>query len=252
MNRQPLISVLCLIALAPVLSVFTEEVVLKKGETLYAISQKYGVPVAVLQRINGISDDEVTRLPAGRRVEVPSYHVVEKGQTLYGLSRTHGIGLEELAAYNEMTVDTKLRIGQKVYLPKAPDAPQTSETAQISETADVLWPHPGQVEPLPGKLPGVVIHGTEGDGVTSVSNGRVKWTGPFASFGRVVLVKSESDLIYGYGGLDEILVHVGDKVKTGSEIGRLAGTTLHGSAKAFFFVHDEQSKPVDPFTAPRD
>ena len=217
-------------------------VTLQKGETLYAISVKYGVPVAVLLRINGIDEEDVTKLKEGTQIRIPSYHVVQKGDTLYGIARDQGILLADLASYNEIAADTRIKVGQKVYFPTEKDG---------STHPSPLWPHAGTVESLPGKLPGVVIHGSGGDQVVSVSSGRVKWVGPYASFGRVVLVKTSGDYIYGYGGMGEILVSVGDKVGVGMDIGRLAAGTLNGSARVFFFIHDQDLQPVDPYSAPR-
>lgn len=56
-------------------------------------------------------------------------HVVKKGETLTGLSRRYGIGLGELAAGNDLTTKTKVKIGQKLIIPNGSSGkPQIDST----------------------------------------------------------------------------------------------------------------------------
>ncbi len=44
-------------------------------------------------------------------------HVVQAGETLWGLSRTYGVSVTAIAAANKLTVETKVRIGQRLNVP---------------------------------------------------------------------------------------------------------------------------------------
>lgn len=45
-------------------------------------------------------------------------HVVKKGETLYGLSRRYEVEVADLARVNGLTTKTKIKIGQKIYIPE--------------------------------------------------------------------------------------------------------------------------------------
>ena len=45
-------------------------------------------------------------------------HVVKKGETLYGLSRRYEVEVADLARANGLTTKTKIKIGQKIYIPE--------------------------------------------------------------------------------------------------------------------------------------
>lgn len=240
--KRVLVAMLCIIVFGS-FNVSPKEffVVLKKGDTLYGISREFDVPIEAILRVNNIDQNDVTELKPGLKIKIPVLHLVAKGDTLYGIAKQYEISLEELLEYNEIEQDDTLFVGQRIIVPH-----------DISEEAeeDLLWPHVGKRETLQGKFIGVTIHGREGDSVISVSSGRVRWKGPYASYGRVVLIESEDGYIYGYGGNEKILVDVGDRVKIGTVISRLAVSTIEGEAMAYFFVYkNEQS--VDPYSAPR-
>lgn len=243
--KRVLIAALCIIVTGAFF-VFPEDpeeiiVTLEKGDTLYAISREYDVPVEVILRVNHIEEDDVTKLRPGLKIKISAFHIVIKGDTLYGIAKKYEINLVELQEYNKFADEDTLLIGQKIYLPYE---------VPVGIDEGMLWPHSGKIESLQGKLTGVMIHGDEGDRVISVSSGRVKWKGMYASFGRVVMIESEDDYIYTYGGNEEIMVNVGDTVTVGMEIGRLAAGTLQNRATAIFFVHRDL-QPVDPYHAPR-
>jgi murein DD-endopeptidase MepM/ murein hydrolase activator NlpD len=84
-----------------------------------------------------------------------------------------------------------------------------------------------------------------GDGVRSVSTGRVVWVGPYRGFGRVVFVESTGGFVYVYAGNDRILVEVGDRVRQGMEIGRLGKSAHLGGARLIFMVY-HNGRPIDP------
>jgi membrane-bound lytic murein transglycosylase D len=50
------------------------------------------------------------------REKVPLFHIVEVGETLYAISRKYDISIDEIYRINELSVEDKIGIGQKIYL----------------------------------------------------------------------------------------------------------------------------------------
>ncbi|MEH0154289.1 LysM peptidoglycan-binding domain-containing protein [Limibacter armeniacum] len=94
-----------------------------KGETLYAISRQYNIPVSDLQTWNGLTEDGNINAGQTLKLRDPStpnkvarYHVISKGETLYSISRRYKVSIKELKKLNKLAdVDnipsgTRLRV----------------------------------------------------------------------------------------------------------------------------------------------
>lgn len=60
-----------------------------------------------------LSDEELTELD---KKKDPLFHLVEAGETLYAISRKYGISVNDILEINDLNVDDKISIGQKIYL----------------------------------------------------------------------------------------------------------------------------------------
>lgn len=218
-----------------------ETYVLQKGDTLYGVSRRFQVPVAVLQTYNRIQNPSSLR--EGTSLRIPASYQVRKGDTLYGIARAHGLQVAELCRLNGISEKTTLEVGRKLFLPP-------SVRTETPPADNLLWPHPGKREALNGRMTGAVITGQAGDRVISVSSGRVVWVGPYRGFSRVVLIESENGYTYVYGGNEETLVAVGDRVRQGTQIGLLGRNAHQGIPQLYFLVYRD-GVPVDPSQAPR-
>ncbi|WP_052088430.1 LysM peptidoglycan-binding domain-containing protein [Paenibacillus wynnii] len=113
--------------------------IVKQGDTLYALSQKYGVPLQILIEGNPqISNPDV--LEVGGKVKIPSTpvtmpdnndvyykHTVRQGDTLWKLSKAWGIPLQEMIAANpQLKNPNALLVGEVVNIPKKGMAPLQS------------------------------------------------------------------------------------------------------------------------------
>jgi membrane-bound lytic murein transglycosylase D len=111
--------------------------VVRKGDTLSALSKHYGVPLSLIERHNpGISS---RYLKIGETVIIPAYeekqppapsasrsekdlsfngtHVVKKGETLWTLGKRYGVDPEALASANNMKLNQILREGKTLKVP---------------------------------------------------------------------------------------------------------------------------------------
>ncbi len=260
--------------------------VIKKNDTLYGISRIYGVSVDVLEELNNISDPSKLRI--GQELLIPHLYRVEKNDTYYGISRKFGISLQELLKVNGRSENSILKIGELLHIPGEPAAavnavntgsggvegtanaeantsevkdntgdtagekPASVGTAVSGPTAasELIWPHRGERIELKGKLDGIAIKGKRGDSVYSVSSGRVFWAGNYGSYGKVVFVRSDLGYFYFYGGNEELLVSVGDRVEPGAKIGKMGVDLINKTPQVYFGVYKD-GRYVEPVKAPR-
>lgn len=238
---------------------------LGKGQTIYSVARRYGVPQALIIAANDITDPR--NVPVGTVLTIPGTYEVQRGDSYYGIARRFGVALEELFAANDRSADSLLRVGEVLLLPQNARSLENSEDgAEIangrrdnlpardiipdSGTESAEWPVSGTRSVMSGKLPGVTISGKVGDEVRSIASGRVRYTGPYSGFGRVVIVQSPEGYVYVYGGTDNVVVEVGDLVLPGSLLG-LLGRGAQTDEPTLYFSVWKGNEPIRPEDAPR-
>ena len=97
----------------------------KKGETIWRISQNFGITVNELCRINDIIDitkvktGMIIKIPQNKQTEVQStascgIHILQKGETIWQLSKKYQIQADELCKINNIENLNKLLPGTKI------------------------------------------------------------------------------------------------------------------------------------------
>ena len=94
--------------------------IVKKGDSLYSISKKYGITVDNLKTTNNLTSNtlsvgQILKIP-GTSVETPNIHTVSKGESLYSIANKYGTTVDELKTLNNLTSNV-LSIGQVLKLP---------------------------------------------------------------------------------------------------------------------------------------
>ena len=155
-----------------------DHVTVQAGETLYAISRRYDVPVRALIDANGLAPPYA--LSAGRRLAVPQVrvHVVQPGETLYSVSRAYGIDTTTLARSNALRAPYTVFVGQSLVLP-APTEAAEGVTAPPPpdpkpQVADSRPPPPPRIEPAAGPASHRELAALPPARVSS-ANGRFLW-----------------------------------------------------------------------------
>jgi len=102
--------------------------IVEAGETLYAISRKYGISIDEIYRINELSAEDKIGIgqkiylndpfegmnePVNENSGVDSYtnYTVKKGDTMYSISKQHNASVEDILEWNNKT-DYSLKEGE--------------------------------------------------------------------------------------------------------------------------------------------
>ncbi|KAB2334497.1 LysM peptidoglycan-binding domain-containing protein [Cytobacillus depressus] len=91
-----------------------QEVVVNKGDTLWAIANKHNVSVQEIKKWNGLSTDVIH--PNDKlEVSPEKYYIVESGDTLWNIARTNRVPLKDLKEWNNLNSDL-IRPGLKLII----------------------------------------------------------------------------------------------------------------------------------------
>ncbi len=260
--------------------------VIRKGDTLYALSRKYNVTVDSILKKNHLSN--ASKIKIGQKILIPrkdapkkyktKTYKIKKGDSLFALAKKFGVNFSTLMKLNGLNDKSVIKIGQVIKIPqitvgKKKSSPSKTKTGKTTRknthkagshnskalkaisskkaNSKLLWPVPAKnVFYLSGKIYGVVIDSKKGQSVKAIASGTVVSTGPHRGFGQVVFVRTKTKHIFVYGGLSKVSVKKGTKVKVGQKLGSLGTELLTGKARMYFMVYNK-NKPMDPAKAPR-
>ncbi len=256
------------------------ELKVRKGDTLYGISDKCQVSLRALIDANTLKAPY--KLSVGQRLVLPAsqFHIVTAQQTLYSISNMYNVSLMELVRHNKLNKPYVIHIGQKLYLPGARGTSQAKVTTQGSsppqsvpqqrpsapQTADkpipfpkldqrplnFVWPVKGRVISPFGRNPsgihndGINIAVRENTTVRASEAGTVVYAdNGLKGFGNLILIKHKREYVTAYAHNSKMLFKRGDKIKRGQVI---AYTGRSGGVKVpqLHFEIRQGSKAVNP------
>lgn len=208
----------------PVNTSNTTEIVVKKGDTLYSLSKKYGLTVADLLAINNLDSSAVIKV--GQKLKVTNTSV-NKNSDNKKKEETTTINVSE----------------------KAPDT--RSYGATVSSDSSTKWPVSNpKITQVKGKISGVQLSAKENEKVICIHEGTVMYVGTYRGFGQVVFVQSKTGLIYAYTGLGSVKVKKGEYAVAAAELGTAGLDPITGKSQITFMVF-QNGQPIDPGKAPR-
>ena len=190
------------------------------GENLYRIGLRYGVPTAVLVRVNGIED--VTELRPGTRLWIPrkdAKHASAEKTASRAPSREEA----ERAARREASHHSKLSFA---------------------------WPVRGKLTSSFGRRrgrphDGVDLAARKGTPIFASESGRVIHSGRLGDYGNAVIVKHAGAYRTVYAHASKTLVRKGEFVEKGQKIA-LVGSTGRASGPHLHFEIRRSQTPRDP------
>nr|WP_252187812.1 D-alanyl-D-alanine carboxypeptidase family protein [Anaeromonas frigoriresistens] len=96
-----------------------EAYIVKSGDTLYKIANKFGVDIGELKEINNLSNNMIY---PGQKLIIPQnlkgIYIVKYGDTLYEISAKYNISVEELRIHNKL-VSNMIYPGDEIYIPSS-------------------------------------------------------------------------------------------------------------------------------------
>ena len=115
--------------------------IVKSGDSLYSIAQKYNTTVDELKKLNNLTSN---LLSIGQSLKIPTKsennyieYTVKKGDNLYSISRNYGLTQSELMDYNNLTSNL-LSIGQILKIPVSKDS-TSQQTTYIVQKGDSIY-----------------------------------------------------------------------------------------------------------------
>ena len=114
--------------------------IVKKGDTLYGIANKYGISVDELKAINNLTSNnlsvgQVLQIPEIIDEDVPNenIYIVKSGDTLYSIANKYGMSVQELKDLNKLTNNT-LSIGQQLVVSEGNAGTLDTYTVKAGDT----------------------------------------------------------------------------------------------------------------------
>jgi len=238
-------------------------VVVRKGDTLYAISRRYGVTVRAMIQRNHLKPPYY--LYPGQKLKRPitKIHRVLKSDTVYSLSRKYQVDMTSFALLNNLKKPYLLAIGQKL---KVPGGLSTSRPARISSNSthqDIGPPPPqsgkGFMWPVRGALlssygrkdkgyhnDGINIAAKYGGYIRAADSGVVVYAGDkMKGFGKLILIRHRNGWITAYAHNSSLLIKKGQVVKRGQAIARV-GQSGGVSRPQLHFEMRKGARAVNP------
>ena len=116
----------------------------KSGDSLWKIANEYGLTVAELKSLNGLTSDN---LSVGQVLKVSNSsgssnssgntHTVKSGDSLWKIANQYGVTVNELKSLNDLTSDI-LSIGQVLKIPSSSSSNSSGSTYTV-KAGDSLW-----------------------------------------------------------------------------------------------------------------
>ncbi|MDE0057519.1 MAG: M23 family metallopeptidase [Defluviicoccus sp.] len=248
--------------------------VVRRGDSLYRIARRNGVPLRELITLNRLSPPY--RIHPGQKLLLPGekHHVVRRGDSLERIARRYGVSARRLAAANGIDPPYRIYPGQGLRLPgsgrvvgyriaKRPAPPPRRAKSGPPRSVSLappppragkrfLWPVRGPVALGFGnrgkgvRNDGINILARRGTGVRATENGVVAYSGnAVRGFGNLVLIKHAGGWMSAYAHNDVLLVRTGQKVRRGETISRV-GSTGSVSRPQLHFELRRGRRAVDP------
>jgi lipoprotein NlpD len=182
---------------------------------------------------------------------IPGYYRVAQGDTLTSIATGFGHDVRQIAAWNGLSLDTTLTVGEilRVGPPagvQSASAPAPSIKASCSP-GSLMWPVKGPVLSRFGAndVKAITIGGRAGDPIRAASNGRVVYVGDkIKGYGLLVIVRHDNGLLTAYGQNQRVLVREGNDVKQGQPLALMGGASQEKGSVLFEVRKNRQ--PVDP------
>lgn len=114
--------------------------IVKKGDSLYSIAQKYNTTIGAIKAVNELTGNI---LQPGQIIKLPNFitfnpdpnsvivYRINKGDSLYSIAKRYGIDVEDIINYNQLA-NTLLSVNQQILIP-------INTTTEIGKEPDINY-----------------------------------------------------------------------------------------------------------------
>ena len=238
--------------------------VVAKGDSLYGIARRFGLPVRAVIDANGLQPPYALTIGQALRIPRGQVHEVVPGDTVFNIAERFNVDRSELVRLNGIEPPYRIPLGRKLILP-TPDSAASTTVASAPPVAEAapratgrsaakparsqaatqaalanlppragatfLWPVRGPVLSSFGAKKGgehndgINIAAPRGTRVRAAENGVVAYAGEeLKGFGKLLLIKHDGGWVTAYAHNDDLLVAAGDTVRRGQTIARVGST----------------------------
>lgn len=222
----------------------------KRGDTLYSISFRYGMDYRDVARINGIRSPYT--IYVGQKLKFKGAPVVAS-TTRPSSSRTITTQPSSPSITRPSSSSQPSRPSTATQTPQVkPSTPAPSAATAVTAGNESLiwrWPTEGRVvstfsESAAGRK-GINITGKQGQPVIAAAEGKVVYSGNgLPRYGNLLIIKHNDTYLSAYAHNDTLLVKEGDSVKSGQRIATLGRSGTQ--TDQLHFEIRRNGKPVDP------
>jgi len=194
------------------------------------------------------------------------YHTVKRHQTLWRICKTYGVDINEVARVNHIQDPSKIRVGQKIFIPRAKRVlkvdiyiddiggrrGRSEDPKKIAlARGRFSWPVRGKVTREFGirgttKHDGIDISAPRDTPIKAANSGRVLYSGSeIKGYGNIIIIEHEQGFTTVYAHNDVNDVSEGEKVGRGQIIGKV-GRTGTASGPNLHFEIRMNNRPINP------
>lgn len=193
------------------------------------------------------------------------YHLVERHQTLYRICKTYGVDIKEVASFNGIVDQNKIKAGQRIFIPGANEVlkveiyiddvvmefPEREREKMVYKRPDFIWPLEGEYvnffEEIEKKRhQGIDISSPAGVPIKASASGTVLYSGnTVRGYGNLIILRHSEEYVTVYAHNQVNLVEEGTWVEKGQVIAKV-GQTGRASGPHLHFEIRKNNKAMDP------
>lgn len=239
-----------------------KQYIVKKGENLFLISEKFNISLKNLIETNNITSPY--RIFPNQKLILPQNltHVIKRGDTLYSISRQYNVDRSTLYRLNNLKKNQKIYVGELLVIPTENNRlkqktkkkyKQVEKKKSVKQTKlSFIWPAKGDIILAFGRIKsgfhndGINIKSQENTPVIASETGEIIYTGnEIPGYGNLILIKHKNNWVTAYSHLKKIIYRKGQVVRRGQKIG-IVGKTGNVNEPQLHFEIRKGKKALNP------
>ncbi|MBK1663567.1 peptidase M23 [Rhodospirillum rubrum] len=125
-----------------------------QGDTVYAVSRRFGIPVPAIIKENALSPPFILHIGQVLRLPGQKIHTVARGDTLYSIAKRYSIDMNRLARLNAIDDTNLIKVGQALSIPGEEAPPSDGDEALAATSIPVAR----ESLPPPSAYPGALAY----------------------------------------------------------------------------------------------